>query len=224
MEYILEKDIWTEADFDQMGWHDSTIYKMVLSGDLALDIDYIFKWNQPEVEGLIFTFWVAPSTLVFKSIRDLRFDLEVLLDDAFQIDDIEREETAAGIRWTIITQRGEMEFISEGYEQFVRQQPTFQYRQFIGYVERNGHSLERTTQQENPYLSGEAYKAKRVRDAELYDYAKRHRQKKLELESLQKKRENGEIGTKEYLLVKKELCNAIDGYGYWLKGTLFEPS
>ncbi len=48
--------------------------------------------------------------------------------------------------------------------------------------------------------------------------------KKLEMEALQKKRENGEIATKEYLLLKKELCYAIDGYSYWLKGTLFEPS
>ena len=51
MEYLLEKKIWTDADFAQMGWHDCRIYKLRLTRDLELDIDYIFRWNQPEIEG-----------------------------------------------------------------------------------------------------------------------------------------------------------------------------
>jgi len=43
-------------DFDTMGWHDCRIYKVRVSGNLELDIDYIFKWNEPELDGLPFTF------------------------------------------------------------------------------------------------------------------------------------------------------------------------
>ena len=71
MTYQLEKKIWTDADFDKMGWHDSNIYKIRLTEDLELDIDYILQWNKPGLEGLPFTFWVAPATLVFKNIRNL---------------------------------------------------------------------------------------------------------------------------------------------------------
>ncbi|TWF33683.1 hypothetical protein FHW36_112124 [Chitinophaga polysaccharea] len=53
MSYELEKSIWTEEDFEVMSWHDSQIYKMALKEDLEFDIDYIFKWNQPDLEGLL---------------------------------------------------------------------------------------------------------------------------------------------------------------------------
>lgn len=29
-QYILEKSIWTQDDFDMMGWHDVHIYGMVI--------------------------------------------------------------------------------------------------------------------------------------------------------------------------------------------------
>ena len=38
-------------DFEQMGWHDATVYGISLSKNLEIDLDYIFQWNQPEVEG-----------------------------------------------------------------------------------------------------------------------------------------------------------------------------
>lgn len=221
MEYILEKHIWTEADFDQMSWHDTIVYKIALAGDLLLDIDYIHQWNEPEVMGLPYTFWLSPATLVFKDIRNLTFDIDALRRDAFEIDYISREETATGTEWTIVTQAGELIFTSQGYELFIRQAPTLQYGQSIGYEERNGASFERTTQQENPYLSSERYKNKKAKDDELYHYAKQHRRKQLELEALQEKRNNNEISMHEYLKQRKELNNTIEGYAYWIKGTRF---
>ena len=49
-EYKLEKWIWTEADFDVMGWHDSQIHATAFfpeDFELVLDIDYIFDWVHP---------------------------------------------------------------------------------------------------------------------------------------------------------------------------------
>lgn len=220
MEYTVEKFIWTEADFEQMGWHDVTIYQMAMTGDLEFDIDYIFRWNEPEVKGFRYTFWIAPCTMAFKEIRELRFDIDVVRSDGYQIDYIERKDDD---RWTIVTQNGEISFISEGYEMFVRQQPTFQYNKFIGPT-RDGYTLERITNQPNHYLNHETYIEKRRQEAELFGYAQKRKQKKLDLEALEERRLNGEIDTKEFLRLKKELWTAIEGYGYWLKGTQFEDA
>ncbi|MEJ6979425.1 hypothetical protein WG906_03130 [Pedobacter sp. P351] len=49
MQYDLENQIWTEQDFDNMGWHDSSIYGIAFGRpyELSFDIDYIFKWVEP---------------------------------------------------------------------------------------------------------------------------------------------------------------------------------
>lgn len=222
MTYELEKSIWTDNDFEQMGWHDCRIYKMRMREDLELDIDYILKWNQPDLEGLPFTFWVAPATLVFKRVKHLTFDVNVIMEAAFEIDDIERKISGNETAWTIITQRGEIEFISDGFEQFIRQKPSFQFGQVIGYGERYGFSLERITNQENPnLLQGDILK-KREEDFEHYENVKKRHMKKQEVDALNKLRENGQIDTKQFLLKKKELKEMIDFYDYWLKGTSFE--
>ncbi|WP_229238958.1 hypothetical protein [Emticicia sp. C21] len=147
MTYKLEKAIWTEADFERMGWHDCYIYKIRVAEDLELDIDYIFQWIKPEVEGLPFTFCVAPCTLVFRQIKHLTFELKTAFDDAVEIEGIERTENEDHILWTILTQQGEIEFISEGFTQYVRQEPFYQLGQTIPYIERYGFNLDRTTTQ-----------------------------------------------------------------------------
>ncbi|SFW40460.1 hypothetical protein [Chitinophaga sancti] len=217
MEYTLEKSYWNDADFEQMGWGDVTIYQMAMTGDLEFDIDYIFKWNEPELKGFMFTFWIAPCTLVFRQIRELRFDMDVVRSEGFRIDYIER----SGDHWTIVTRNGELSFISEAYEMFVRQQPMLQYKSSIG-LERGGYSLDRVTDQHNPYWNTEAYIEKRKKEAELYGFAQKCKQKKLDLEALEERRLIGEIDTLEFLRLRRELQMAIDGYGYWLKGTQFE--
>src|SRR5690348_4603932 len=115
MTYNLEKSIWTDADFDTMGWHDNNIYRIRLTEDLELDLDYILQWNQPDLEGLPFTFWVAPATLVFKNIKNLRFDFSfaIGLDNSFEIEDIDRHNQH---QWTIILQQGDIHFEADGYE------------------------------------------------------------------------------------------------------------
>lgn len=151
MSYQLRKKIWTEADFDIMGWHECTIYKVRLAEDLEMDIDYILQWNEPEVQGFPFTYWVAPATLVFKKIKNLMFEFDATTQEPIEIEDIEREETDKGIKWTLITQQGDAEFISEGYEQYIRQEPFCQLTSAITMKERNGISLEKTTDQPNPF-------------------------------------------------------------------------
>ncbi len=151
MSYNLTKKVWNDADFDQMIWHDCTIYKVRLTEDLEMDIDYILQWNEPEMQGFPFTYWVSPATLVFKKIRNFRFEFDATLQEPIEIEDIEREETKQGTKWTIITQQGDAEFFCEGYEQFIRQDPFCQFAQALSMSERNGICLDRITNQPNPH-------------------------------------------------------------------------
>lgn len=219
MTYELEKKIWTDKDFEKMGWHDCNIYKIRLTDDLELDIDYILQWNKPDLEGLPFTFWVAPATLVFKSVQNLTLDFDIGFENAFEIEDIESEGEN---RWIIITQQGDIQFYSEGYEQYIRQQPFFEFGQTISYIERNGYSLDRTTNQENPNRNREDFVQQRQKDLEDYENVKKRHLKKMELEQLLKARENNELDTKQYLLKKKEIKDQLFSYDYFLKGTKFE--
>ncbi|MEX6690889.1 hypothetical protein QTN47_25495 [Danxiaibacter flavus] len=219
MTYELEKKIWTDSDFDKMGWHDNQIYKMRLTDDLEMDIDYIVKWNQPDLEGLPFTFWVAPATLVFKNIRNLRFEFSIGFENSFEIEDIIR---ANKNQWTVITRQGDIQFASEGFVQFIRQDPSFQFGQTISYVERYGYSLDRVTNQENPNLFRDDIIEKRKKDLKDYENVKRRHLKKQELEELIKSRDNNTIDTKKYLLKKKEINELLFSYDFFLKGTQFE--
>ncbi|MEI3802321.1 MULTISPECIES: hypothetical protein [unclassified Chitinophaga] len=222
MSYDLEKSIWTEKDFEIMGWHDSQIYKMALKEDLEFDIDYIFKWNQPDLEGLPFTFWVAPATLVFKKAKILSFDFEIAMEDVFEIDYIERQVEEDKTIWLIVTQRGEIEFTCEGFDQYIRQKPLFQFGQTVPYRERRGPSLERVELQNNSYLSSKEYLEAQEKTFEHYENVKKRHLKRLEMKELNLRRENHQVETKDYLLKKKEINEMIDFYDYWLKGTNFE--
>lgn len=220
--YELEKSIWTEDDFELMGWHDSQIYKMALGQDLEFDIDYIFKWNQPDLEGLPFTFWVAPATLVFKKAKILSFDFELAMEDVFEIDYIERQIAEHKTTWLIVTQRGEIEFTCEGFDQYIRQKPLLQFGQTVPYRVRRGTSLERVQLQNNSYLSSKEYIEAQEKSFEHYENVKKRHLKRQEMKELNLRRENHQVETKEYLLKKKEINEMIDFYDYWLKGTDFE--
>lgn len=222
MTYELEKKIWTDNDFDNMGWHDNHIYKVRLTEDLELDIDYILQWNKPDLEGLPFTFCVAPATLVFKRIKNLTFEFATGFENIFEIEDIERPSNENKNQWTIITRQGYFQFTCDGFEQFIRQVPFFEFGQTISYSKRYGYCLDRTTNQENPNRNRADILEQTEKDFEHYENAKKRHLKSQELAQLTKSRENNEIDTKTYLIKKKEINNLILSYSYFLKGTQFE--
>jgi len=220
--YKLEKKIWTDADFEKMGWHDCHIYKIKLSDKLELDIDYILQWNKPDIEGLPFTFWVAPATLVFKNIKNIQFEIDTAFDKAVEIEDIELNKSQKKIQWTIITHQGEIEFTADGFTQWIRQEPFFQFGQTISFIERFGVSLEQTTAQENPNRLRQDIIEQHKKDLEHYENVKKRQLKRQEKSDLEEKREKGEIDLKDYLTKKKEIKELLDYYDYWLKNTRFE--
>jgi hypothetical protein len=220
--YELEKKIWTETDFEKMGWHDCRIYKIRLTDNLELDIDYILQWNKPDIEGLPFTFWAAPATLVFKKISNIQFETDTAFDEAVEIEDIELSKSDNKLQWTIITQQGDIEFEADGFTQWIRQEPFFQFGQTISYIERCGFSLEQTTDQDNPNRIRQDIVEQQRKDFEHYENVKKRQLKRKEKSDLEEQRENGKIDLKDYLTKKKEIKEMLDYYDYWLKNTRFE--
>jgi hypothetical protein len=72
----MTKWMWTEADFEQLNWHDCKIHAMAFVAEenfqheFVLDVDYIFEWV---CETALIHFWMSPATLVFEHYSDLRF-------------------------------------------------------------------------------------------------------------------------------------------------------
>ncbi len=134
--YELEKWLWTESDFEIMGWHDSRVYAIAFSPEtceISFDIDYIFQWVHPKDDEKYFSFWVSPATLVFDNIYDVEFNIGSY-NGGLEIDFIKRDETRIprnaqyigkneAWTWTIECQEGEIKFRSAGYKQYVRASP-----------------------------------------------------------------------------------------------------
>jgi hypothetical protein len=76
--------VYTEIDFDGLSWHDCHVWAVELragdpddrdwTSDLALDIDFIMEWICGAAGGGQFR--VAPATLVFHGITDLRIGID----------------------------------------------------------------------------------------------------------------------------------------------------
>lgn len=79
-----ERRRYTESDFAQLSWHDCHIWGFELcagdadegdwTSDLVLDIDFIVEWLCGVMGGAQFR--VAPATLVFHGITDLRITID----------------------------------------------------------------------------------------------------------------------------------------------------
>jgi hypothetical protein len=140
-----------------MGWHDCKIYAIAFRDEnfeLALDIDYIVEWIHPKESESNFKFLVAPSTLVFRNVWDLKISLESNLK--LEIQDLQKTnphkpKNAKHIHesieydWIIETTSGEINFKSVGYKQYFRKPPILLDCQRIDFKLRGGISFEITS-------------------------------------------------------------------------------
>jgi len=156
-DFKLEKTVWDDGDFEQMGWHDATIHGIAFGRgmkELSLDIDYIFKWVHPQESEKYFRFLVAPCTLVFQNVFDLLIEAEPSYGmDAFQIEDIHRNDPLpprnielidrdVDWQWTIECCYAHVSFRSVGYKQYIRRTPVLTQAQSLDWSERGGFSFE----------------------------------------------------------------------------------
>lgn len=149
----LMKLMWTENDFEQMGWHDNRLYAVafgIRENEIIFDIDYILKWIDPKGNETNFNFIVVPATLVFRNAYDLNMNFSsvtITIENIYR-DNPNKPKNASYIieqieyDWTMETTSGEMTFKSVGYKQYARQSPKILDRQFIGLTERGGISFD----------------------------------------------------------------------------------
>jgi hypothetical protein len=128
---IPPKPVWTEADFEQMSWHDCRLHGVGIVDDfdphlheLRLDIDYILEWRccepAPEQTG----FWISPATLVFEAQH---FQVN-LPGGGDWILDIKRtlNSSADSTDWLIrLNTGGSITVTARGFCQYLRRAPIF---------------------------------------------------------------------------------------------------
>jgi len=211
--YFLEKWIWTEADFDCMGWHDATVYAFRFNGDLSLDIDYIFKWNQPDSEFSSFTFFVAPCTLTFKEIRALSLEFSLpAYGDYMEIADINLEIKDGIQHYTVNTQQGQISFFASGYTQTVRMHPSFQLGQVLDYDERGGISFETTIDNKLTPDVADRVKERKAKEYERYMWSKERHMLIGQIDALQRQRDANAVSLKDFLKEKRRLKEKLAYY------------
>ena len=152
MSYQLEKAVWTEGDFDQMGWHDAKVWGMLADTEafeFALDLDYIFDWIHPGSDEEYFEFQVAPVTMVFSMAHTIVIDIESQLG-AIEVADLYRDDPVPTHRgegtqrkYRFECQEGEISLMSEGHTMYVRSSPVRLRAQSLGFEERGGVSFKR---------------------------------------------------------------------------------
>lgn len=155
-QFTLKKGTWSEEDFDAMGWHDCWIHGIAFFSDefeLALDIDYIFRWEAPEKDGGGYRFWIAPATMVFKNVHDVVMDVNT--SSGLQVADLARTgsetprnatfEKQVEWTWDVDCQEGHILLKSTGFDMYVRSSPILIDSQEIKMSARGGISFARVT-------------------------------------------------------------------------------
>jgi hypothetical protein len=156
--YHLDKYVWRDQDFDQMGWHDATIHAIAFGPaefELSLALDYIFEWRRPLAGDESFQFWVSPCTLVFENIYEVHLEAESYSSPLLSVTDLQRSDprtprNAASIGkdrewlWTFECTHGELSFRAAGFSQYVRCTPLLRSSQALSLSERGGYSFDRS--------------------------------------------------------------------------------
>ena len=146
---VEPKALWTEDDFDQMGWHDCRVHGFSFSPpsatgwSVALDIDYILEWVDPTEPGGNFSFWVAPATLVFPYANDVILNVEMEAYQELEIDAMTRRQGSEGthdIRWSIAGSFN-LDLSASSYQQYIRATPVHIDLQALSPEQRGGVSF-----------------------------------------------------------------------------------
>jgi hypothetical protein len=134
----LARAVWTDADFEVMGWHDTAVHAIGFEEDeesarLLLDIDYISRWIEPVPPSENYSFLIAPATLVFENAWNMEADLStvnsvertlLVIDDLERGDPPDEKNRSLGLRpWTIHGHNFGLTVLAAGYRQHTRSVP-----------------------------------------------------------------------------------------------------
>lgn len=143
----LAKTVWTEADFDQMSWHDNEVHAFAIEpalpepGRLLLDIDHIVQWVPPQPPSDLLSFWICPATLVFDPAWDLTTDID-LRGWAFSLSllSVQRSDPdeRGNFDWTLAGDQFTIELGAPGFTLYLRRPPVHTPRGRLTAEERGG--------------------------------------------------------------------------------------
>lgn len=148
-----DRTFWTDADFDELSWHDCLIHAIRLEqdgeyqNDLILDLDFVMEWI-PKGDDEPINFRVAPAILRFEAVRDLRYQILLDYKQSMELDWIERgpsrDERWDHPFWTLhlhgYPQRSPNEicFHATGFRQKLSASPVYRERlPYFSWEERN---------------------------------------------------------------------------------------
>ena len=151
--YQIEKWVWNQNDFEEMGWHDCPIWAMAFDYHVKFDLDYIFNWVKPESKNGSFRFWISPVTLIFMNPTKFRVEIETDYVNGLEIADINKEIIDGKSTYIIQAREGKVLIETEEYKQIVRRPPTLQISQVLPELERGPISF--SEKSEKNYKSSE---------------------------------------------------------------------
>lgn len=115
----------TDNDFDQLSWHDSTVYSINfpdLNDNMKFDLDYIIEWIKEENRS--YKFILAPAILCFENVFNLSIKLTFEDYTELSINEIKRSNkrllpNGKVYVWDffMLLDRGNIEFSSSGFRQ-----------------------------------------------------------------------------------------------------------
>ncbi|MGB4068825.1 MAG: hypothetical protein WBK08_12410 [Nitrospira sp.] len=150
--FKLQKRIWRDSDFADMGWHDATLWSITADPErfeFLADLDYILKWVEPAGGETYFRFWVAPVTMVFHNAHTVRVNTDSA-QGVLEIADFVRESAGltsnqqmAQYTYRFDCQEGTISLVATGFSLFVRRMPILTSSQRLELAERGGISFER---------------------------------------------------------------------------------
>ncbi|MGY2131147.1 hypothetical protein ACW9KT_02885 [Hymenobacter sp. HD11105] len=220
MSYQLEKWIWTEADFEQMGWHDARIYAVQFGKSISFDLDYIFEWVRDGKDDF-FSFIVAPVTLVFLEPTSILFNVNFRTSQELEIEDIHRRTvSAASTEWCIETHHGDIIITANTFHQIVKRPPTRQFGQQLLPEERGEPNF--SVVPDYTFVQSDEINRIHADHFALRQKAAGVRQLRRQLTKLLEQRSAGVIEVKRYLLEKRELEKKLNQLYDELKNTKWQ--
>ncbi|MGD9679390.1 MAG: hypothetical protein AB7V16_13700 [Vulcanibacillus sp.] len=127
-----DKSYYTQKDFDVISFHDCAIHSMYFNDEekkFFLDIDFITEWIINPGEAI--SFKVAPATLVFNNVLDMRIDIDLSCCSKLELPSIDGvryvvEKNDNGYifsKFIVDLHEGCIVLYSESYEIYLRKSP-----------------------------------------------------------------------------------------------------
>lgn len=153
--------ITTDADAEQMSWHDAQLYGarfLLEAAELAFDLDWPIQWMAPPEGSSYFRAWVSPATLVFHGVTGFQGNLDLPHDSTIidlGVDPDQADELGSGVPteggtwWFMKTVVGHWRIRAQGFTQYLRARPVLTAGGTLGLELRRGVCFDRRTLDES---------------------------------------------------------------------------